>query len=238
MDITFRCDPRLVDYLPEPMPARAALPAWLRSMPANAYSELFDQTIRTVKQCPPFLDAMQHGFVMPLPCDVDVRNGVFSWDWPIPEPSATHHPRAPLSFHVPAQVEGSPLSRDEQVIVKFNSFWTIELPEGWSLLAMPPINRDDLPFRPLTGLVDADQYHDVGILFPSVWTDPDFEGRLERGTPVVQCVPVARQALNLRCEPMTADETAAYERLGNSLTSEAGVYRRDYRARRSAGESS
>ncbi|NNC23807.1 hypothetical protein HKX42_08165 [Salinisphaera sp. USBA-960] len=238
MDIVFRCDPNLEAHVPQPQPARSALPDWLRSMPANAHSSLLDQPIRTVKQCPPFLDAMQYGFMMPLPCDIDVRDGVFSWDWPVPEPAAAQHPRAPLSFHVPAQVEGSPMARDGQVVVKFNSFWTVELPAGWSLLAMPPANRDDLPFRPLTGLVDADQYHDVGILFPAVWTDPNFEGRLERGTPVVQCIPVPRQSFNLRCETMDADQTAEFDRLGRSLTTETGVYRRAYRARRSNDESS
>jgi len=237
VDIVFRCDPNLVDYIPEPIPARAALPDWLRAMPANAHSALHNQTMRTIKQCPPFLDAMQYGFIMPLPCDIEVCNGQFSWDWSIPTPAATKHPRAPLSFHAPAQVQGSPFSRDSQVVVKFNSFWTIELPEGWSLLAMPPINRDDLPFRPITGLVDADQYHDVGILFPAVWLDPTFEGRLERGTPVVQCVPVPRQTLNLHCETMDQKQCGAYDAVGESLLTETGVYRKKFRARRSGGES-
>jgi hypothetical protein len=232
MDIVFRCDPNLVDHLPEPIPARSALPAWLRSMPAKARSGVFGQDIRTVKQCPPFLDAMQSGFVIPLPCDIAVKDGRFSWDWDIPKPAAAQHPRSPLSFHDPAQVEGSPMSRDGQIVVKFNSFWTVELPAGWSLLAMPPINRDDLPFRPLTGLVDADNYHDVGILFPAVWTEPAFEGRLERGTPVVQCVPIPRETLDLHFETMSDDQCQAYDRVGHSLTSETGVYRKRFRARR------
>ena len=40
--------------------------------------------VRTVKQCPPFVDAMSHGFVIPLPCDIHVRDGVLSWDWDHP----------------------------------------------------------------------------------------------------------------------------------------------------------
>ena len=32
MKITFRCDPTLIDVLPRPVPAKAALPDWLRQM--------------------------------------------------------------------------------------------------------------------------------------------------------------------------------------------------------------
>ena len=53
------------------------------------------------------------------------------------------------------------------VIVKFNSFWTIELEPGYSLFATHPVNRADLPFRLLTGLVDCDRFRDVGVLFPA-----------------------------------------------------------------------
>src|SRR5947207_14287695 len=70
MQVTFRCDPALLDLLPRPVPARAALPDWLRAMAPRAPSELHGREIRTVKQCPPFVDAMSHGFMLLLPCDV------------------------------------------------------------------------------------------------------------------------------------------------------------------------
>lgn len=233
MRVIFRCDPCLKGHLPEPLPARAALPDWLRQMPSTAYSDTHGSDIRTVKQCPPFVDAMTHGFVFTLPCDVHVRDGVFSWDWDLPQPAARMHPRAPLSFHVPAQVEGTPFHADDRVIVKFNSFWTVALPEGWSLFAMPPANRHDLPFQALSGLVDADRYHDVGILFPAVWTQPDFEGVLAQGTPVVQCFPVHREPLEYVFDAFDADETAAYDALGRRLLDDQGIYRKQYRAPRS-----
>ncbi|MCG8461128.1 MAG: hypothetical protein MI919_32995, partial [Holophagales bacterium] len=85
------------------------------------------------------------------------------------------------------QAAGSPLSDADTVIVKFNNFWTIECPSGWSLLVTHPVNREDLPFRTLTGLVDADRYGDAFIHFPARWSDPDFTGLLPRGTPVAQC---------------------------------------------------
>ena len=69
---------------------------------------------------------------------------------------------------MPEQLAGSPLAHGARSAIKFNSFWTIELDAGWSLMAVHPINRDDLPFRLVTGLVDADRFIDVDINFPAV----------------------------------------------------------------------
>lgn len=236
MNIRFRCDPALIDLLPRPAPAREFLPDWLREMPRHAFSELHDDDVRTVKHCPPFVDAMSQGFVIPLPCDVTVREGRLSWDWDLPALSVAMHPRAPVSFHAPAQVEGTPFrlpGQPGQVIVKFNSFWTIELEPGWSLFATHPVNRADLPFRLLSGVVDADRFHDVGILFPAVWLDPAFSGVLPRGMPVAQCIPVPRAPPVLDCQAFDADDRQRYARTAHTLLSRSGHYRKNLRAPRS-----
>ena len=232
MRVVFRCDPTLLDTLVRPIPARQALPDWLRAMPRTAYSDVHQQEVRTVKQCPPFVDAMAHGFIIPLPCDVRVHDGILSWDWDHPALSVEAHPRSPVSFHVPAQVMGTPFFESDTAVVKFNSFWTIELEPGYSLFATHPINRADLPFRLLTGLVDCDRFSDVGVLFPAVWTDPNFEGVLQRGTPVAQCFPVAREALALHCEAFSAADAERYQATASDLLSRPGVYRRKFRVRR------
>jgi hypothetical protein len=232
MRIVFRCDPALADHLPPPVPARAALPDWLRSMPSRVHSPAHGEQVRTVKQCPPFIDAMCHGFIIPLPCDVTMRQGVLSWHWDVPTPAVHAHPRSPISFHVPEQVVGTPLHNPDRALIKFNSFWTIELESGWSLFATHPVNRDDLPFRLLTGLVDSDRFSDVGILFPARWVDPDFSGILRRGTPVAQCFPVPRVAAELVMEPFSAERAARYDSTANALLQGPGIYRRRFRAKR------
>jgi hypothetical protein len=235
MKITFRCDPALVDLLPRPVAARAALPDWLRAMSPRVSSAVHQRSIRTVKQCPPFVDAMSHGFMMLLPCDITVDAGRFSWDWPLPPLTLPNHPRAPLSFHVAEQLQGSPLARGSHVAVKFNSFWTIELEAGWSLMVMHPINRDELPFRLVTGLVDADRFNDVGINFPAVWTQPGFSGTLPRGMPIAQCHAVPREASTLVCEPMSDERLQRYEVLAGKIMAGPGTYRKGYRGKRRAG---
>jgi hypothetical protein len=234
MKIIFRCDPSLIDLLPRPVAAKAALPDWLRQMAPRVASSVHQRSIRTVKQCPPFVDAMTHGFMILLPCDVKVEGGVFSWDWPLPALALQGHPRAPLSFHVPEQIAGSPLAHESHSAIKFNSFWTIELEEDWSLMAVHPINRDDLPFRLVTGLVDADRFNQVGINFPAVWIDPQFSGVLPAGTPVAQCFPVPREQPSLICEAMSSAQMAGYDTLAAKIMSGPGAYRKGYRSKRGA----
>ena len=232
MRMIFRCDPALSEHLPRPVPARGLLPDWLRAMPANAHSQIHGRDIRTVKQCPPFVDAMAYGVMILLPCDVTVDHGALSWAWDIPEPATSGHPRAPLSFHVPAQLVDTPFAAAGQAAIKFNSFWTIEVDPGWSLFATHPVNREDLPFRTITGLVDADRFHDGGINFPALWTQPDFSGVLPKGTPVAQCFAVPRAAPELVFESFDATHRAAYETTVAEVLSTPGVYRKRFRARR------
>lgn len=229
MMLRLRCDPALATALPRPSLARQVLPEWLRAMPMAARSDMHDAEIRTVKQCPPFVDAMRAGFVMTLPCDLHYADGAFAWDWDLPEPSLPGHPRAPISFHAAAQVEGAPFGNAN--LVKFIGFWTIELPPGWSLLATHPFNRDDLPFRTLTGLVDADAFHAVGLLFPARWLDAATPCTLQRGTPIAQCIPVPRETVELEFGTIEGAQAAAFERVGAAILAEPGVYRRQFRAR-------
>jgi hypothetical protein len=232
MRMTFRCDPALTDHLPRPIPARSALPDWLRMMPAHAHSNIHGRDVRTVKQCPPFVDAMAFGVLILLPCDVVVDHGAFSWTWDIPAPHTQAHPRAPLSFHPAEQFAGAPFARGGQAALKFNSFWTIELESGWSLFATHPVNRDDLPFRLLTGLVDADRFHDGGINFPAIWMRPDFTGVLPKGTPVAQCFAVPRTNLELEIACFDEARQASYRKVVADVMSRPGVYRKEFRARR------
>src|SRR6202790_2567295 len=167
-----------------------------------------------------------------LPCAVSGDHGAFSWTWDVAKPATEQHPRAPLSFHVASQFPGAPFARDGQAAIKFNSFWTIELEQDWSLFATHPVNRDDLPFRLISGLVDSDRFHDGGINFPAIWTEPDFSGVLKKGTPVAQCFAVPREAPQLVFESFDERHKAAYTKTVSEVLATPGVYRKRFRARR------
>ena len=230
MSLTFRCPQELKGLLPEPVLASQGLPGWVRSMPAQAYSALVGGEDDTVKRCPPFIDAMTCGFLIPLVCDVTVKNGEFSWDWEPPAATSVNFARSPLGIHDAGQVTGAPLFEDDRFLIKFHNLWTIEAPAGWSLLFTHPANRFDLPFTTLTGLVDCDRFHDAWINFPAHWRDAEFEGVLPAGTPVAQCFPIQREAWSRETAAFTAEEAQRTDALLNDIAREKGVYRKRFRA--------
>ncbi len=228
--ITFSCPPELQPILPRPIPAVQGLPDWFKAMPQKAVNADTHEEAMTVKKCPPFLDAMTYGFLMPLAADLRVEDGTFSWDRDVPGGAFTNYPRSPLDFHDNSQVVGTPFFEEDRFIIKFNNFWTIALPPGYSLLITHPHNRDDLPFVTLTGLVDADRYRDNFIHFPARWRDAPFNGVLAKGTPVAQCIPIKREIWGAHYETISGDAATRLYETAAAISHEPGVYRRDFRA--------
>jgi len=227
--ITFRCPPELEAILPRPIPAVSGLPDWFKSMPAAAFSEITQAEQMTVKKCPPFIDAMTFGFLIALVTDLRVENETFTWHLDFPSAAITSYPRSPLDFHDSSQVTGTPLFDGDSFILKFNNFWTIETPPGYSLLVTHPVNRFDLPFTTLTGLVDTDLYKNDFINFPARWRDPAFNGVLPKGTPVAQCLPVKRDLWSGQFGVIAGDAVSRVQDT-TAVTSNEGVYRRQFRA--------
>ena len=228
--LTFRCPAELEGLLPVPTPAREGLPDWFRSMPAQAFSATAGAEDDTVKRCPPFIDGMTYGFLIPLTCDLRVENGEFTWKSELPAGGSVAFPRSPIGFHDPGQVAGTPMFDADRFLIKFHNLWTIETPPGYSLLFTHPANRFDLPFTTLTGMVDCDRYHDLWIHFPARWHDPHFNGVLPRGTPVAQCIPVRREAWTPATAAFTDDDAQRANDLIEAMRAEKGVYRRRFRA--------
>ena len=230
LSITFRCPPELKGWLPRPTSAAQGLPEWLRTMPQQAVSAITGLEDDTVKRCPPLVDAMTAGFLIPLICDVRVEDGAFSWDEEMPAAVSAPFARSPLGIHDPSQVEGTPLHDPDRFLIKFHNLWTIEAPAGWSLLFTHPANRFDLPFTTLSGLVDCDRYRDAWINFPAHWHDPGFCGVLPKGTPVAQCFPIKRERWAMETATFTQDDARAVHALVAEIRREPGVYRRKFRA--------
>ena len=227
--LIFRCPAGLEDTLPPPIPAARGLPDWLKAMPTQAFNAINMRDEDTVKRCPPFVDAMTSGFLIPLMCDLRIKDGEITWDNDLPPGGTLDFPRSPIGFHDPSQAMGSPLFEPGRFIMKFHNLWTIEVPEGFSLLFTHPINRFDLPFTTLTGLVDCDRYQDSWIHFPAHWHDMNFSGVLPKGTPVAQCVPVKRESWAVKTAVLTTEETQRVHDLTKRIPLEPGLYRREFR---------
>lgn len=228
MTLTFRCPPALENVLPRPVPAVQGLPEWFKTMPSKTFDMTLGSETETLKKCPPFIDAMTYGFLIPLATDVEVRDGEFSWDF-VHDGFASEFSQSPIAFHDSSQATGSPFFDEDRFIIKFNNFWNIEAPAGYSLLFTHPVNRADLPFTTLTGLVDCDTFHDSPLSFPARWRDTEFNGVLPKGTPVAQCLPVKRESWTGRFDVLSKDATLRMAKVRTAIAGEPGLYRRQFR---------
>jgi hypothetical protein len=229
MTLKFRCLPVLEGIVPRPFPAMLGLPDWFKTMPHRTFNPSLGMESQTVKKCPSFIDAMAYGFLIPLAADLEVHDGEFSWNFEVPEGFAGGYSHSPIDFHDPSQVAGTPFFDEDRFIIKFNCFWTIEAPPGYSLLFTHPINRPDLPFTTVTGLIDSDMFHDIPMSFAARWHDPDFNGVLPKGTPIAQCLPVKRESWSGDFEAQSAEDTTRLLAMKKALLRETCVYRRQFR---------
>jgi len=231
MTLTFRCPRGLESILPRPIPAVQGLPEWFKSLPQKAFNPTVGGQTHTVKKCPPFVDAMTYGFLIPLATDLEVRDGEFSWNFEMPEGVVCDYSySSPIDFHDPSQISGTPLADDDQFIIKFNNFWTIEAPKGYSLLFTHPVNRADLPFMTLTGMVDCDAFYQNPVNFPARWHNPDFNGVIKKGTPIAQFFPVKREAWVGRFDVFSGEDSTRLVESREAILAGTDVYRRQFRA--------
>lgn len=172
------------DFLPRPVPANHAPPAWLKQMPTLAPDES-GQNLQTIKQCLPFLDAMTSGYLIPLVGDVECETDA---DGKL----SIHTPDFQAGFerHSPAQLAESPWMHVP--VIKFQNPWVIVTPPGYSCLFIQPLNREPIPFKVFSGVVETDSlYREVN--FPAAcMMKPNSRCTLTRGTPIMQVIPFRR----------------------------------------------
>ena len=206
--------------LPRPFPANKEFPDWYKDMPAD----IPGMQEGTVKRCPPFLDAMTCGYIIPLVADVTLsrdRNGVFHGDGPIFR-DRKDFCRSMVQAHLPVQVRGSPV--DQFPIVKLFNPWLVRTPPGYSALFLTPQNRFQKFLYPMAGLVDTDLfYREVNV--PAVLTIPPGSSvKLLRGMPLVQVIPIKRDEFQSEFVPLEVDK---YEETMGTLRVEPHNYYKD-----------
>ena len=71
--IEFKCHPDLEGVIPEPYPARHYMPDWYKklAMFVRVEDDGAQTDDPTIKRCPPVLDALVTGWIIPLVCQVE-----------------------------------------------------------------------------------------------------------------------------------------------------------------------
>jgi hypothetical protein len=184
-------------FFEPPKPATKFLPDWYKNSKriqgdeSKAGLDLDNPwfTNTTVKACMPFLDALTTGYIWSLPLDLEFRKtkeGIsIRWRDDFTHVS-THTKEQTQLIPIPAQSKNS-------FVFKWSFNFHIKTPKGYSCLFTHPLNRNDLPFRTFSGVVDTDNYP-IDVQFPFQVLTETFDELLivEKGTPVVQFMPFLR----------------------------------------------
>ena len=179
----------------KPFPAVKAIPEWLKKFKRYADESkklrlLSSQTTNlSVKACPPFMDAFYSGYLICLQNDIFVEDN----DAGLKEVRWTNGGTNFVSLHSSKQIpqEMIPEECDPQAF-KFLNIWSIKLPKGYSALITHPMNRNDLPFITLSGVVDFDSYNNpVNLPF---FLKKHASGIIPAGTPIAQVIPFKRES--------------------------------------------
>lgn len=163
-------------FIDPPRPAAFNAPLWYQNLKAVVNGS------RTLKSCPPFVDAMTMGYHLTLAADVYFDKGELQQISVLP---------AIIQFsESTVDVEAIP---DEYVKAPFQlqNYFIAKTPKGYSSLVLPPLNRTDLPFMVMSGVVETDEF--PAPIKPFFFIRKDFTGVIKEGTPIAQIIPIKRE---------------------------------------------
>jgi hypothetical protein len=183
---------RLDTYPNTITPAKNHIPDWYKKIPLWADNEFFkidrkDTIKRTVKACVPFLEAFTLGYIITLPYDlyIKMQNGhpVIVWpgavqNAPGVRDSVAHEKLVPFGHH--------------KIEFTWNYCVAYTIPKGYSAIVTHPLNRHDLPFTTVTGVVDGGLVLYAHGKLP-FYIKKDFEGLIPQGTPIAQIIPFRQE---------------------------------------------
>ena len=178
-------------------PAKNFIPDWYKKSPQKIKG--FEQsllvpyspksTTSTYKKCSPFLDSITNGYIFSLSQDIEVtikEDGSPYILW-------RNNTLNPITWHDRDQWEGLEYPENcHEFIYKWENYFVIKTPKGYSTLFTHPHNRFDLPFYTISGVVDTDKFN-LPVHFP-FFIKKDFSGIIKAGTPLAQITFLKRES--------------------------------------------
>jgi hypothetical protein len=195
--------------VPPPKPAKNYLPEWYKNIkPFHTNPPEFNdlgRPNRTIKMCMPFADSMTSGYIQESWQDINI------------EVKISKDGKTEFSYHYPTDPPIMSLRGSNSIISMDNSYqhldlvwhpqWTPRLPKGYSALYITPLNRHDLPFYTLSGIVDSDSHiqseKDSNLPF---LLKSGFKGVIKKGTPLYQIIPIKRDTWDSKFNEFNEEE--------------------------------
>lgn len=200
-----------------PKPASHFVPDWYKNTPSyiNNEKNLVNETVPgTIKKCMPVFDSITNGYILTTTCDIEVTTQEYVEDgkiktrpyfaWKANFNAVLFHPiRQNPNYGIP--------NGHESDYPKFNNFWSVITPKGYSTLITQPFHRS-LPFTIFPAVVDTDIYTSP-ITFPFILNDITWKGIIPAGTPIAQIMPFKREKWEMSLnDKQTREETKVLAR--------------------------
>jgi|694.fasta_scaffold119294_1 hypothetical protein len=169
------------------------VPKWFKDIPLwkNDEIKIYPENNKTLKHCVPFLDSLLTGYAMTLSADMLVSPNSLSYmSWGSSYSLAGIRTN-PSSTTLPVPLGCSPVE------LTWISPVSVKIPKGYSALVTHPLNRYDLPFVTLTGVLDGEFVFYGGGNIPFFMKE-GFEGVIPKGTPIAQIILFKREPWKLK----------------------------------------
>lgn len=176
-----------------PVSAKEVIPKWYsgaskyeKDINGDPVLNYLGGKLFTYKACPALLDLFLSGYFLTTPCDltfyrdenqkynVKTEKGYEDFCGPRPAMKDFEVPYGHMKEHF-----------------HWYPNWAPRLPEGYSALYVSPLNRFDLPFITVAGIIDNDKMDTPGLI--PFFLKEGFEGVIPAGTPYVQILPFKRE---------------------------------------------
>jgi hypothetical protein len=195
----------VIDVIDPIKPAKKYIPEWYKK--AESFiggSMVFGKNgvNPALKSCIPFMDTLTSGYMAELWTDLYVEqteHGPFV-RWP------NQSKDSPIQF-TPFEARGPEASHPMPVPNGYSDIhftwhnpYLIKVPFGYSVLLTHPLNRYDLPFFTLSGIVDCDTDVLSAGRIP-FFVKEGFEGVIPKGTPIYQVIPFKRDNWDSEVNP-------------------------------------
>lgn len=167
---------RIFNEVDCPIPSRYFIPDWYKNISPKA-------SISGIKKCIPFLDSLSSGYIQATWADILIeKNGS----------ELTVSQKSDIEMIYERQTD-VPIGKEfYDIEFVWRRPWSIVLPKGFSALITHPLNRIDLPFYTLTGIVDVDKAINTKIGNIPFYIKSGFTGIIPKGTPMFQIIPITR----------------------------------------------
>lgn len=173
----------------EPVPIKTLVPEWYKKAESSYVKD--GEINPGLKKCIPYLDALVSGYTYVTPFDITVardENNELKITWNGPPAQAGFVGERPNEL-------GETMPRPDGYLKNhliWSGFWGVKTPRGWSLLFTHPLNRQDLPFLTMSGIVDSDEFSASGNI--PFFIKENFQGIIPAGTPICQLIPIKRSS--------------------------------------------